>query len=125
MTATKQEIKKNIPLYSDLAGLVLEFLEPCFDYSVSTCTHEKAFCQCGNLFKFHVGLFHTERLLLEKFCPLCGTENPHKTLILGEYPPVLVRTKKYLKCPRCFKHAESYQHHFCSGCQHKLAYVQW
>lgn len=36
---TFSQLKSNIPLYSDLAGLVLEFLEPCVDYDVPKCTH--------------------------------------------------------------------------------------
>ena len=36
---TYSQLKSSIPLYSDLACLVLEFLEPCVDYSVPKCTH--------------------------------------------------------------------------------------
>ena len=120
MTPTKSQLKKIIPLFSDLSDLLLEFLEPCLDYSVSTCTHKNAFCQCGNIFKFN----RSERILLEKFCPFCGTANPHKSKIREDLL-FLVRSKKYLGCPRCSKHAESYDHKFCSACQHKLVLIEY
>ena len=129
MAQTKQQLKESIPLYSDLAEYVLKFLEPCLDYDVPKCTHEIAFCQCGNTFEFHSIWFakNCPKVLLEKFCPFCGTANPHKTKIPefeqledGRSFPFLVRSKKYLVCSYCEKHAESYDHKFCSACQHKL-----
>lgn len=36
---TYAHLKSSIPLYSALACLVLEFLEPCVDYDVPKCTH--------------------------------------------------------------------------------------
>ena len=121
MNISKTQIKKILPLYSDLADLLLEFLEPCLDYEVPNCTHKNAFCQCGNIFEFH-SRFDEKKILLEKFCPFCGTANPHKSRI-REDGRFLVRTKKHLGCPRCSKHAESYEHKFCSVCQHKLAVI--
>ena len=128
MKMTYSQLKSSIPLYSDLAGLVLEFLEPCLDYSLPKCIHTNkryAFCHCGNVFEFRSSWNDSERILLEKFCPFCGTPNPHKTRILENEPPFLVRTKNYLKCICCSKHAESYDHKFCSTCQHKLDWVSW
>ena len=120
------ELKKILPLYTVLSELVLGFLDPCFDYSTPKCRHKKAFCRCGNEFEFRESRFiHSERILLENFCPFCGTPNPHKTRILENEPPFLVRTKNYLKCICCSKHAESYDHKFCSTCQHKLDWVSW
>ncbi len=122
MKISKTQFKKLIPLYPDLANLLLEFLEPCLDYDVAECTHKNAFCPCGNIFKFHPNLFSGEKILLEKFCPFCGTPNPHKSRIPEDGTRlVLVKAKKYLRCPRCSKHAESYDHKFCTTCQHKLA----
>ena len=63
MTMSKSELKKSIPLYSDLAELLLEFLEPCLDYDVPKCTHKNAFCQCGNIFEFH----GVKNILLENY----------------------------------------------------------
>ncbi len=125
MKISKIQFKKIIPLYSDLANLLLEFLEPCLDYDVDECTHKNAFCQCGNIFEFQTNFFSGKKILLEKFCPFCGTPNAHKSRIREDGTPrlVLVRTKKYLGCPRCSKHAESYQHKFCSVCQHKLVAI--
>jgi hypothetical protein len=122
MTTTKSQLKQIIPLYSDLADLLLEFLEPCLDYSVSTCPHKNAFCQCGNVFEFRTTMLFKKIVLLEKFCPFCGTENPHTSRI-QENALVLKRSKKHLRCPRCFIHAESYDHKFCSTCQHKYEVV--
>ena len=34
-------IKTTIPLHSDLASLILKFLEPCIDYEVPKCIHIK------------------------------------------------------------------------------------
>ena len=118
MTMSKSELKKSIPLYSDLAELLLEFLEPCLDYDVPKCTHKNAFCQCGNIFEFH----GVKNILLENFCPFCGRANPHKSRI-REDSFFLVRAKKHLWCSRCSKRAESYQHKFCSACQHKLSVI--
>ncbi len=121
---SNSQLKKIIPLYSDLAELLLEFLEPCLDYDVAECTHKNAFCQCGNIFKFQTNLFGGEKILLEKFCPFCGTPNPHKSRIPEDGTRlVLVRAKKRLGCPHCLKHAESYEHKFCSACQHKLVVI--
>ena len=117
------QLKSAIPLYPDLSVLVLEYLEPCLDYSVPKCPHAKAFCPCGNEYEFRQSWFtQGEKTLLEKFCPLCGTENPHKTTSLQD-PLFLVRTKKNLACPQCKKHAASYGHKFCSGCKHELAWI--
>ena len=127
MTPTKSQLKKIIPLFSDLSDLLLEFLEPCLDYSVSTCTHKNAFCQCGNIFRFKPHFTNTSgsrKSLAEKFCPFCGTANPHKSKIREDLL-FLVRSKKYLGCPRCSKHAESYDHKFCSACQHKLVLIEY
>ena len=125
MTSTQDQLKQIIPLYSDLADLLLEFLEPCLDYSVSTCTHKNAFCHCGNIYLTQIwfdllDIPHSEKFLLEKFCPFCGTANPHKSKIRVTRFRYLVRAKKYLGCPRCLKQSESYDHKFCSSCQHKL-----
>ena len=122
MASTQQQLKQIIPLYSDLFNLLLEFLEPCLDYSVSTCVHKNAFCPCGNVFEFHS--FHSEKFLLERFCPFCRTSKPHQSIIRLNNR-VLVRAKKHLGCPRCSKQAESYDHKFCSDCQHKLAPIVW
>ena len=124
MKMTYSQLKSSIPLYSDLAGLVLEFLEPCLDYSLPKCIHTNkryAFCHCGNVFEFRSSWNDSERILLEKFCPFCGTLNPHKTQF-SELDKFLVQTKSFLRCNRCSKHAESYDHKFCSSCQHKLSY---
>ena len=43
MKTTKAQLKKIIPLYSDLTDLLLEFLEPCLDYDVAECTHKNTF----------------------------------------------------------------------------------
>ena len=134
MKTTKAQLKKIIPLYSDLTDLLLEFLEPCLDYDVAECTHKNTFCQCGNIFEFKINLINREKILLEKFCPFCGTENPHHSRIqMQPKSPycdysfggglALVRAKKHLGCPRCLKRAESYEHKFCSVCQHKLVAI--
>lgn len=122
MVSTKPQLQKIVPLYSDLVDLLVEFLEPCIDYTVPKCTHKNAFCRCGYLFEFRSSVLAPERVLLEQFCPFCGTPNPHKTNSLNGFP-FLVRAKKHLACPRCFKHASSYEHRFCSSCQHKLAFI--
>ena len=57
---------------------------------------------------------------MEKFC---GTENPHHSRIQEDFGLALVRAKKHLGCPRCLKRAESYEHKFCSVCQHKLVAI--
>ncbi len=123
MNISKTQIKKILPLYSDLADLLLEFLEPCLDYDVLKCTHKNAFCRCGNIFEFHSSRSGDgEKILLENFCPFCGRANPHKSRIRDD-GYFLMRAKKYLRCPQCFKRAESYDHQFCSVCQHKLAMI--
>ncbi len=81
------------------------------------------FCQCGNIFEFKTNLINREKILLEKFCPFCGTENPHHSRIQEDFGLALVRAKKHLGCPRCLKRAESYEHKFCSVCQHKLVAI--
>lgn len=123
MKTTKAQLKKIIPLYSDLTDLLLEFLEPCLDYDVVECTHKNTFCQCGNIFEFKTNFINKEKILLEKFCPFCGTENPHHSRIQEDFGLALVRAKKHLGCPRCLKRAESYEHKFCSVCQYKLVTI--
>ena len=122
MKTTKSQLKKIIPLYSDLTDLLLEFLEPCLDYDVAECTHKNAFCRCGNIFEFQTNRFGGGQNLVEKFCPFCGTANPHKSRI-REDGCFFVRTKNHLRCPRCLKHAESYKHSYCSSCQHKYELI--
>ena len=148
MKTTKSQLKKIIPLYSDLTDLLLEFLEPCLDYDVPKCTHKIAHCVCGNNFDFRYPLYpyhaREKRILLEKFCPFCGEPNKHnspdspKWLHQGwrmkpsllEMPamltnPIQIQTKKYLNCSQCDTLAESYDHKYCTKCQHKLEWSEW
>ena len=116
--------QKIIPLYSDLAELLIEYLEPCADYRPFKCAHKKAHCHCGYQFRFHENFFKCgEVYILENFCPVCGSPNCHPTLkpeLTNElYPPVLLRTT-HLHCPSCNKTAESYSHKFCSDCNSYL-----
>lgn len=109
-------------LYDVVSKKVLDFLEPCLDYDVPRCHHKIAFCECGNTFDFRESILTPEKFIVEKFCPFCGVINKHNTL-RQEGPfsiPVLVRAKTFLKCVRCSKHAESYDHKYCSACQHIL-----
>ena len=112
---SKPNLKKLIPLYPVLVNLVLEFLEPCIDYTTSECTHVRALCpSCDNVFEFRSSLFGPERILLENFCPMCGVPNPHQT---GSSSfPFMVKIKRNLKCPGCLKCASSYEHKFCTAC---------
>ena len=64
---TYSQLKSNIPLYSDLACLVLEFLEPCVDYDVSTCTHIQ--CVVCNR---HVGEIRQGGRCTVDVCRFCG-----------------------------------------------------
>jgi len=118
--ADLDELKKSIQehLYSDLTDLLIEFLEPCLDYSVSKCTHEVAFCKCGHRYKFYHSFFSGEKYLWDKFCPFCSRPNPHKTEIQHPsfFPGPLVRST-HLTCNICKKSAESYAHKFCNACQ--------
>ncbi len=120
------ELKKTLRthLYDDLIDLLLEFLDPCLDYSVPKCTHDVAFCTCGQIFNFRqIGESTSDKVLVENYCPFCARPNPHKTstpCYQGVPIPVLVRTT-HLHCGRCNKTAESYNHKFCSICQHTLS----
>ena len=127
LTELKHTIQKH--LYSDLTDLLTEFLEPCLDYSVPKCPHEKAYCHCGHNFEFHdsppINFFpdderssvSSKKYLWEKFCPLCSRPNQHKT----ETPPPLfpgpLRRSTHLTCKSCYNTAEDYGHQFCSACQ--------
>jgi len=64
---TFSQLKSNIPLYSDLAGLVLEFLEPCVDYDVPKCTH----IQCVGCNR-HVGEIRQGGGCTLDVCMFCG-----------------------------------------------------
>ena len=64
---TFSQLKSNIPLYSDLAGLVLEFLEPCVDYDVPKCTHIQ--CVVCNR---HVGEIRRGGRCTIDICRFCG-----------------------------------------------------
>lgn len=128
-TQTKQQLKESIPLYSDLASLVIEFLEPCIDYAASKCNHKIAFCRCGNTFDFRPRQalrrpfisFSTERFLLEKFCPFCAAPNKHYTKEDVQLSfQFQVGKKNLVKCPHCHKFAESYDHNYCTACSVKL-----
>jgi len=151
MALTKQQLKKNIPLYPVLSDLVVEFLEPCLDYSVPKCNHKIAFCICGNTFEFRHPLYpyhaKDKRILLEKFCSYCGEPNKHKSpdspkwlhqewrkkpstsemsfLSRCQKTQGQIQTKKYLNCRRCATLAESYDHKYCTLCQHKLEWSAW
>jgi len=119
------QLKESIPLYSDLTDLLIEFLEPCLDYSVPQCTHEVAFCQCGNTFQFHENWTPTsKKFLLEKFCPFCAMPNPHKTGMPCSQDNIpnrpIFRRTTHLQCRRCNNTIESYAHKFCSACQNPI-----
>ncbi len=152
MDQIKRALVDNSPLYPVLADVVTAYLEPCLDYDVLKCNHKVAFCVCGNTFEFRRPLYPAhargKRVLVEKFCPHCGEPNPHKSpddpkwLQRGWWmaqekrkalkawtswnggirvkPP---RGKKYLKCPRCETRADSYDHIYCTACQHKLEWA--
>ena len=152
MDQIKRALVDNSPLYPVLADVVTAYLEPCLDYDVLKCNHKVAFCVCGNTFEFRRPLYPAhargKRVLVEKFCPHCGEPNPHKSpddpkwLQRGWWmaqekrkalkawtswnggirvePP---RGKEHLKCPRCETRAESYDHIYCTACQHKLEWA--
>ena len=123
---TYSQLKQNIPLYSDLADLLIEYLEPCLDYTTSKCMHKEPYCKCGHRYKFHEVFWNAtnqwEKILLENFCPFFAAPNTHKTLKpknSGIYPILLTRST-HLNCPSCNKNVESYAHLFCSACQTSL-----
>ena len=129
MSCSKLQLKQSIPLYSDLADLLIEYLEPCMDYASSKCQHGSPQCKCGHHYHFHEVFWNDmngwEKILLENFCPFCGSPNTHKTPKpkgdenSGIYPVFLTRST-HLNCPNCYKNAESYDHRFCSACQTPL-----
>ena len=146
MDQIKRQLGENSPLYSVLVDVITEYLEPCLDYDVPKCTHKIAFCSCGNTFAFRYPLYpdhaRKKRILLEKFCPYCGEPNKHnspdspKWLHQGwrmtpswsdvkRQPQYQSYPKKYLSCPRCEILAESYEHKYCTTCQHKLEWKAW
>ena len=67
---TYSQLKSSIPLYSDLACLVLEFLEPCVDYDVPKCTH----VQCVGCNR-HVGEIRRGGGCTVDVCRFCGILN--------------------------------------------------
>ena len=56
-----------IPLYSVLADLVLEFLEPCVDYDIPICTHLRC-VKCNR----HVGEIRQGEGCTVDVCKFCG-----------------------------------------------------
>lgn len=64
---TYAQFKSSIPLYSVLADHVLEFLEPCVDYDMPTCTHLKC-VKCNR----HVGEIRQGEGCTVDVCKFCG-----------------------------------------------------
>ncbi len=143
MKKTRKEIAEAIPLYPVLSSLVIDYLEPCLDYSVPRCEHKIAFCLCGNSFMFRSPLYplhaRTKRVLMEKFCPICGSPNFHESpdspkwlrhgwrmdarvLPCSENPRRRL-TKKYLSCSKCRLLAEASDHTYCMLCQARLRWT--
>jgi len=141
MALTKHQLKETIPLYSVLADLIIEFLDPCLDYDVPHCNHKIAFCICGHTFEFRYPLYPSsareKRILIEKFCPYCGKPNKHKSPDNPKWlhhgwrmnpswsaeerqPQFQNQTKKYIKCNKCATLAESYTYKYCTKCPHQL-----
>ena len=154
MEQIKQQLEEYSPLYSILVDLVTGFLEPCLDYDVPKCNHKIAHCVCGNIFEFRHPLYPAhargKRVLVEKFCPYCGAPNKHNSPDSPNWLqqgwrilpstleiPFLSRQlssnkslsqhtkKKYLNCSWCATRAESYDHKYCTKCQHKLTWSAW
>ena len=120
---TYSQIKQSIPLYSDLAELLLEYLEPCLDFKTSKCLHKEPYCKCGYRYEFNDSFSSAsnqwEKILLENFCPICAAPNNHTTLKIdsGGLFSIPLRRSTHLNCKRCNNSAESYSHKFCSRCQ--------
>ena len=64
---TYSQLKSSIPLYSDLACLILAFLEPCVDYDVPQCAHIQ--CVVCNR---HVGEIRQGGGCTLDVCRFCG-----------------------------------------------------
>ena len=120
---TYSQIKQSIPLYSDLAELLLEYLEPCLDFKTSKCLHKEPCCKCGYRYEFHDSFSSDsnqwEKILLENFCPICAAPNNHTTLKndRGGLFSIPLRRSTHRNCKRCNNSAESYSHKFCRRCQ--------
>lgn len=88
---TYSQIKQSIPLYSDLAELLLEYLEPCLDFKTSKCLHKEPYCKCGYRYEFNDSFSSAsnqwEKILLENFCPICAAPNNHTTLKIDSGGP--------------------------------------
>ena len=121
MNITKEELEDFLKKASncDIAGLIIEFVRPCIDYT-TICEHKIPLCkECPYIFrKFETysGLWK----IIDKFCPSCGLKNCHFSGKNKEsYYGIMRTTRKICLTINCFTTSEYYFHNFCRNCGEK------